>query len=96
MYLTVCSLRVLFPTVAEYFTGLFLADHTLPTHPEPTWQRMAQSQFNGTTLPVNIEAEGPISNHEHSMTEKTGNQQAMYVCPIYSLIILNAFISVTR
>jgi len=36
----------------------FLADHTLPTHPE--WQKMVQSPFNGTKQPVGIDEE---SNH---------------------------------
>jgi len=36
----------------------FLADHTLPTRPEPAWHKMAQSPLNGTTQPVNIEEEG--------------------------------------
>jgi len=30
----------------------FLADHILPTHPEPGWQKMAQFPLNGTTKPV--------------------------------------------
>jgi len=41
--------RVQFPAVAEYFKGLSLADHTLPTHPEPALQKMAQSPLNVTT-----------------------------------------------
>jgi len=28
----------------------FLADHTLPTRPEPVWQKMAQSPLNLYTL----------------------------------------------
>ena len=35
-----------------------LGDHTLPTHPEPAWQKMAQAPLNGTTQPVGIEEEG--------------------------------------
>jgi len=35
-----------------------LADGTLPTHPEPAWQKMAQSPLNDTTQPVDIEEEG--------------------------------------
>jgi len=38
--------------------GFPLADHTLPTHPEPTLQKVAQSPLNGTTQPVDIEEEG--------------------------------------
>jgi len=37
---------VQFSAVAEYFKGFFLA---LPTLPEPGWQKMSQSPFNGTT-----------------------------------------------
>ena len=32
-----------------------LADHTLPTRPEPAWQKMAQSPLNGTTQHVETE-----------------------------------------
>ena len=35
-----------------------LADHTLPTCPDPAWQKMAQTPLNGTTQPVDIEEEG--------------------------------------
>jgi len=35
-----------------------LADRTLPTGPEPAWQKMAQSPLNGTTQPVDIKEEG--------------------------------------
>jgi len=35
-----------------------LADRTLPTRPEPAWQKMAQSPLNGTTQPVDSEEEG--------------------------------------
>jgi len=35
-----------------------LADHTLPTHSEPVWQKMAQSPLNETTQSVDIEEEG--------------------------------------
>ena len=34
---------VQFPATTEYFKGFSLADHTLPTRPEPAWQEMAQS-----------------------------------------------------
>ena len=34
------------------------ADHTLPTRPEPAWQKMAQSPLNDTTQPVGSEEEG--------------------------------------
>ena len=49
---------VQFPTVAEYFKGVFLADHTMPTHPEPARQKIAQKSLNGTTKPVEIKEEG--------------------------------------
>jgi len=37
-----------------------LADHTLPTRPEPAWQKMAQSPLNDTTQPVDSEEEGRV------------------------------------
>ena len=33
--------QVQFPAVAEYFKGFSLADCTLPTRPEPAWQKVA-------------------------------------------------------
>jgi len=56
--------RVQFPATAEYFKGFFLADHTLPTHPEPTWQTMAQSALNDTAQPVDNEEEGRSSTKD--------------------------------
>jgi len=50
--------RVQFPATAEYFKGFFPADRTLPTRPEPGWQKMAQSPLNDTTQPVDSEEEG--------------------------------------
>jgi len=41
-----------------YFKGFSLADHTLPTHPEPAWLKMAQAPLNGTTKTVDSEEEG--------------------------------------
>jgi len=38
-----------------------LADHTLPTRPEPTWQKTAQSPLNDTAQPVDNEEEGQSS-----------------------------------
>jgi len=35
-----------------------MADHTLPTRPEPVWQKIDQSPLNGTTQTVDIEEEG--------------------------------------
>ena len=37
---------------------LSLVDHTLPTHSEPVWQKMAQSPLNRAIQPVDIEKEG--------------------------------------
>ena len=39
---------VQFPAAAEYFNRFSLADHTLPTRPEPAWQKMGLFPFNGT------------------------------------------------
>jgi len=38
----------------------YLADHTLPAHPEPAWQKMAQSPLNDTTQPVDSEEESQV------------------------------------
>jgi len=43
------------PSHGRIFQGIF---HTLPTRPEPAWQKMAQSPLNGTTQPVDSEKEG--------------------------------------
>ena len=50
--------RVQFLATAEYFKGFSLADRTLPTRPEPAWQKMAQSPLNDTAQPVDSEEEG--------------------------------------
>jgi len=68
-YLTVCRLSGpgSIPIRGGYFNqSFFLADHTLPTHSEPVWQKMAQSPLNGTTKPVDIEEEGqnPTTDRE--------------------------------
>jgi len=39
----------------------YLADHTLPTRPEPAWQKIPQSPVNGSTQPVDSEQEGQNS-----------------------------------
>jgi len=39
-----------------------LADHTLPTRPEPARQKMAQSLLNATTQPEDSEEEGQSLN----------------------------------
>jgi len=49
---------VQFPVVAENFNGFSPADHALATHPEPAWQKMAQSPLNRTTQPVEIGEKG--------------------------------------
>ena len=46
MYLTDCPFRG--PGSFHGCGGFSLADHALPTHPEPAYQRMAQSPLNGT------------------------------------------------
>jgi len=48
--------RVQFPGTAEYFKGFFPG--TLPTRPEPEWQKMAQSRLHDTTQPVDDKEEG--------------------------------------
>jgi len=45
------------PGHGRVFQGISLADHTLPTRPQPALQKMAQSH-NSTTQPVDIEEEG--------------------------------------
>ena len=45
------------PGHEKVFQGIFLADHHLPTRPEPAWRKMAQSPFNGTIKFVEIEEE---------------------------------------
>jgi len=35
-----------------------VADHILPTRPEPAWQKMTPFPLNGTTQPVDSEEEG--------------------------------------
>ena len=47
--------QVQFLAVAQYFTNNSLADHTLPTCPDPLRQKMAQSPLNGVAHPVDIE-----------------------------------------
>jgi len=49
-----------------------LADRTLPTHPEPAWQKIAQSPLNDTTQPVDSEEEGrsPTTDRRWLMKKK--------------------------
>ena len=62
-----CSLSVLrvarvqFPATADYSRDFSLTDHTLPTRPEPAWQKMAQSPLNDTKRPVDNEEKGRSS-----------------------------------
>jgi len=44
-----------------FLLGCYMADRTLPTRPEPAWQKMAQSPLNDTTQPVDSEGEGQSS-----------------------------------
>jgi len=61
-YLTNCPplpvTWVQFPGMVEFFKICCLAVHTLPTCPEPAWQKIPQYTFNGTTQPVAIKKEG--------------------------------------
>ena len=61
-YLTVYRLRVpnSIPGRGGVFHEIFfsLADHTQPTRSGPTWHKMAQCPFNGTTQHVDIEKKG--------------------------------------
>jgi len=43
-----------------------VADHSLPTRPEPAWQKMAQSPLDDTTQPVDSERK---ANHGQMMAE---------------------------
>jgi len=60
MYLTACffhgtgSISVPRRNISRDFS---MADHTLPTRPASTWQKMAQSPLNGTTQPIDSEEE---------------------------------------
>jgi len=72
MFLTVYPLsvsQVQFPAAAEYFKKFSLADHTLPTRPEPAWQKMAQSPVSGTTHNSGTWKSKANSNHEQTMIE---------------------------
>jgi len=56
--------RVQFPatSISRDFS---LADRTLPTRPEPVWQKMAQSPLKDTTQPVDSEEEGRSSTRKN-------------------------------
>jgi len=55
--------------MVEYFKGFSLADHTLPTYPEPAWQKMAQSPLNGITQPGDIHGQ-PVDRRWLTKREK--------------------------
>jgi len=43
------------------FQGIFpLANHILPTHPKPMWEKMVQIPLKDTTQPVDCEEEGEV------------------------------------
>jgi len=63
--------RVQFPAMVEYFKAFSLADHTLPTRPEPAWQKMAQFPLNGATQPVDSEEEGRSLTMDRQWLKKT-------------------------
>jgi len=74
MYLTACPLHVSgsIPGHGGIFQGIFpLADYTLPTRPEPAWQKMAESPHNSTTQPVDIKEEGGSSTMDRQWLTKT-------------------------
>ena len=95
MYLTVCPLpwpgfnSQLCRSILRVFP---LADHTLPTRPEPAWQKIAQSALNGTTQPVDSEEEGQNSTVARKGLEKNNMRKPKFegdilmVCN-FSLII---------
>jgi len=60
-----------------------LADHTLPTRPEPAWQRMAQSHLNDTTKSEDGEEEGrrPTMNRRWLIERKISSKMAQIVRP---------------
>ena len=55
MHLTVGLLRGPGQSISRDFS---MVDLTRPTRPEPVWQKMAQSPFNGTIQPADMEEEG--------------------------------------
>jgi len=61
MYLIVCPFcgPGSIPGHGGVFQGIFsLADHTLPTHHEPAWQKMTQSPLQWHHTSCGIESEG--------------------------------------
>ena len=78
--------QVYLPAVAKYFKGFSLADHTLPTHPQPTWQKTVQSPISSTTWLMEIKEEGlrPTKNLRQRRPGQTNGQT-------YSLSIILGF-----
>jgi len=62
-----------------------LADHTLPTRPEPAWQKMAQSPLNDTTQPVDSEEEGRSSTMDRQWVIKK-NKITTVITALLSLL----------
>jgi len=63
--------RVQFLAMAENFNWDFsVADDTLPTGSEPTWQKMVHFPLNRATQPVVIEEEGRGSTTEKHRLKK--------------------------
>ena len=60
------------PCISRDFS---LVDHTLPTRPEPAWQKMAQSPLNGTTHSVDIEEEGRNSTMDRQWLNKADTKR---------------------
>jgi len=88
MYLTVCPLRGpgSIPCCDKVFQGIFpLADHILPTRPWPTWQKMAQSPFNDTIKPVDVEEKGQNSTIDRQWLKKEGEGTIQEPNPILSI-----------
>ena len=55
MHLAVGLLRGPGQSISKDFS---MVDPTQPTRSEPVWQKMAQSPFNGTIQPADMEEEG--------------------------------------
>jgi len=80
--------------------NISLADHTQPTCPEPAWQEMAPSPFNGTTQPVDSGEEGrsPATDttaDERMMAEENGvtrTSAIFFKTPVLTRSILFQFI----
>jgi len=62
-----------------------LAGHTLPTRPEPAWQKMAQSPLSDTAQSVDSEEEGrsPTMNRRWLIERKISSKMAQIVRPLF-------------